>query len=524
MRSIPEATANGPQRFPFFRALWRNLVEDHSREWQRDYRIWLPLMLVSWWLAWKNQDLFISDWDGFDYTAYTVRGWPSPLGLGRTLFLGYNHLIWLIAHHWFGIPPEGAYLPLRYGVIAQSGPAIVGIYALGKELTANRLAAFFGGLLIALSPFYITYSGRVMSEIPALLLLGWSLWWMLKSLRLEARNRFLIASCLVGLSANIREFAVFYLPFIVLATQVYYPGRKGWKLGLGAFVLAAFGAVAGIIFWTIYNPDLFWPSMINWYKLSAQERRVHPVTSRNLTYLIDFAYTCSAAVTLLTPFALGWLWFRKNLRLLFWLGACGVVADLVLLANHDLAVNPRYLMTGLLGLGIVGGWCLAELVKAYRFRTAPLFIVLIVVTYNGYHQMRLELGWQRDAALAAKNYISRIESMPGNAAFIVGSRTPLINFYYTIGARPLWKTIASGSAWPDDKLDSVIDELLGDGRPVYVDFDPELWQQGMRTVSREGLGLEMIKRVYKLEQISGSFYRIVGKQQATNWSTPAKTS
>ena len=120
-------------------------------------------MLISWWLAWKYQDAFISDWDGFDYTAYTVLGWPSSLGMGRALFLGYNHLLWKFAHYCFGTPPEEAYLPLRYGVILQSGPAIVGIYALCKELTAKRLAAFFGALLVAAAN--VAVSARVVFHV-----------------------------------------------------------------------------------------------------------------------------------------------------------------------------------------------------------------------------------------------------------------------------------------------------------------------------------------------------------------------
>ncbi|MGH9938057.1 MAG: hypothetical protein ACREAM_17565, partial [Blastocatellia bacterium] len=115
---------------------------------------------VSWWLAWRFQDQFISDWDGFDYTVYTVQHRPSALGLSRALFLGYNSALWEMARHWFDLPPEKAYLVIRYGVIAQAGPTIIGVYALCKELTASRLAAFFGALIVSSSPYYIIYSGR----------------------------------------------------------------------------------------------------------------------------------------------------------------------------------------------------------------------------------------------------------------------------------------------------------------------------------------------------------------------------
>ncbi|MBL8189575.1 MAG: hypothetical protein JNK38_16310, partial [Acidobacteria bacterium] len=78
------------------------LTTDHqppttnTSHWKNDFYLWLPLACMSWWLAWKYQDRFISDWDGFDYTSAIVEGKYSVLGLGRALFLGYNHLLWRI--------------------------------------------------------------------------------------------------------------------------------------------------------------------------------------------------------------------------------------------------------------------------------------------------------------------------------------------------------------------------------------------------------------------------------------------
>src|SRR5262249_51957819 len=195
----------------------------------------------------------------------------------------YNTALWEMAHHWFGLPPEKAYLVILYGVIAQAGPAIVGVYALCKELTVSRLAAFFGALIVSSSPHYIIYSGRAMSEIPGFLMLSWSLWWMIKSLRTDKTGRFLVAACLVGLSANIREFAVFYLPFIPVAARIY---RGKWKIGYTALVLAVIGAFAGMIFWKYYD-DLYWAGVVNWYRLSAVERKIHPVTRDNLRFFAE---------------------------------------------------------------------------------------------------------------------------------------------------------------------------------------------------------------------------------------------
>ena len=466
------------------------------------------------------QDPFISDWDGFDYTVHAVQHEPSTLGLGRALFIGYSSVLWEMAHTWAGLPPEKAYLALRYGVIAQAGVCVVGVYFLCKELTASRLAAFFGALIVSLSPYYIIYSGRAMSEIPGLLALGWSLWWMARSLRTGKTRQFLMAAALLGLSANIREFAVFYLPFIPVAARIY---RGRWRAGCVAFVIALACAFAGMVFWKLYD-DLYWESVVKWYQMSAAERRVHPVTSANLRYLAEYAFNCSAIISVITPLALVWLWTKPRMRALAALGLVGLAANLALLANHDLAVNPRYLLTGLIGLAAACGWGLAELIRRRRLWAAPLLLSLIVLTKGSYNHMAKELYDQQWSARASRDYVEKLTGLPWNSAFIVGARTPLIHFLAGVEARPYWLTITPGAPWPDDKLGEAIQDFFYAGRAVYVDFDPELWLKGAREKSREAEGLEMIKREYRLEHIRDSFYRILGRNaEAPGESKRART-
>jgi hypothetical protein len=533
------------QPFVLFVSSWRQTASRLSlstsstradaHDWKRDFYLWLPLACASWWLAWYFQDQFISDWDGFDYTTYTVRHLPTALGLGRALFLGYNYLLWEAAHRWVDVPPEQAYLVIRYGVIAQTGIAIIGIYALCKELTARRLAAFFGALIVAASPYFIIYSGRAMSEIPAFLLLSWALWWMLRSLRCGQTGRFLIAACLVGLSANLREFALFYLPFIPLAAWVY---ERRWRLCLSALALAVVCTFAGMIFWASFD-YLYLPTIMKWWRLSAQERHLNPVTLENFRFLTVYAFHCSAITTLLTPLALAWLWtqvrstgfsrkdmastlFRLKPVLLTWeakqrsalflFGLCGLLANLVLLANHDLSVNPRYLLTGLLGLAAVCGWCLAEMFSFNRVRGAMLLAGLLMLTLFTYLRTAKDLYDSQWNARGAREYVEKIKHLPWNSGFIVGARTPLIGLLAGVRAKPHWLVIPPGSGWPDDKLDKALDDFFYAGRMVYVDFDPELWQTGAREKSREAAGLEKIKREYELEHIRDQFYRIVGRR------------
>jgi hypothetical protein len=243
--------------------------------------------------------------------------------------------------------------------------------------------------------------------------------------------------------------------------------------------------------------------------LSAAERRVHPVTSANLRFFADYAFNCSVVIAVLTPFALLWLWSRRRFRALLALGIVGLVANLTLLANHDLAVNPRYLMTGMVGLAAACGWCLAELIKRYHLWASPLLLGLIVLTKGSYNHMAKELYDQQWSARAARDYVAKVIDLPWDSAFIVGARTPLIHFLAGVKARPYWLAITPGAPWPDDRLGEAIQDFFYAGRSVYVDFDPELWQKGAREISREAAGLEMIKREYKLEHIRDSFYRII---------------
>ncbi len=477
-----------------------------AHDWKPDYFLWVPLLLASWRLAWKFQDPFISDWDGFDYTVYSVQNLPSPLGLGRALFLGYNHILWEAAHRLFGLPLEQAYLVFRCGVIVQSGPAIVGLYALTKELTTSRLAAAFSASIVALSPFFITYSGRVMSEVPAFLVLFWSLWWMFRSLRKGETRGFLLSSLVVGMSANMREFAVFHLWIIPLVARFYGVRWKTAGLALG---LAVVGALAGSLFWALYYPEYYLPAVTKWWILSAKERRIHNVTSSNFFFLRSFAYQCSCAATLVGPFALVWLFRKRELRALWLFGMAGLGTSLVLLVNHDLSVNPRYLLMGLPGLAAVSGWALAELFKWRADVAGGVVIAIAFLTAGVFTQLGKDNYDQLWNARAARRYLAGIDYLPSNSVFIVGARTPLVNFYARLGARSGWATIQPGSGWPDERLRSVIDGYLTSGRPVFVDFNRDLWQLGERQTRREEIGLEMLRRECQLELVHDQFFRVL---------------
>ena len=513
-----------------------------SPEFHRDYWIWLPLAIASCWLAWKFQDGFISDWDTFDYTAHMIHGEPTALGLGRALFLGFNRLIWLIAHKTMGLKPENAYLILRYSSIALTGPTIIGVYALYKELSSSFIASTIGALLFVNSPFFISYSGRGMSEIPGFFGLIWGAWWMFRSIRKGSNFGYLLGAAAFGLSANLREFAIFYFPVVALAGLIRHAGvdckvwrplqpietlLEGWGLTLSRLpviilvsLIATVAVFSGPIFWLIYWPDYYISALKGWYTLSAHERVLHPVNlAHNWQLIQKFGYQCSTAAITTAPFALAWLALRlvRERRAQLWpiafLATFGWLGTLSMLENHDLEVNPRYLLIMMPGVALSCGWLISDLFSRNYLLTA------VCIVYLGYFGMREQwpdvanqFAWEARASFEAKAYLDRIRDCDPKSVFIVGARTPLVNFYHAIAARPDWQTIAAGAGWPDDNLEAEIDSFLNRGYSVYVDFDPELWKTGDRKESREQPGLDRIRQEYNYQNQSRELCKVTGKR------------
>src|SRR6266404_3127409 len=61
----------------------------------RFWRWWLPPAALSLILTLALVDPFIGDWDAFEYTLSALRGTPSSMALGRSLFIFYNHALCL---------------------------------------------------------------------------------------------------------------------------------------------------------------------------------------------------------------------------------------------------------------------------------------------------------------------------------------------------------------------------------------------------------------------------------------------
>src|SRR2546421_5859006 len=196
------------------------------------WRSWLPPALVALLLALLCRDPFAGDWDALDYTVLALRGTPSSMLFGRTLFIYANHYAYTLAHAVFGLQPEHAYLLFKYMVICESPLAIIGIWMLARRLSGNVQTATIAALLLALSPFFVIYSGQAMTEIPSLVLLTFGLALNLRGMQERRAGAVLLSAALLGLSVNVRESVALYGLWLVVAPLVYKWRLDARTLGL----------------------------------------------------------------------------------------------------------------------------------------------------------------------------------------------------------------------------------------------------------------------------------------------------
>src|SRR5437870_3108513 len=132
---------------------------------------WLPPAIFSFALILIFVDPFIGDWDALEYTISALRGYPSSMALGRGLFIFFNHALYLAAQAIFQFAPDRAYLLFKYTVVIQGPLAVIACWTLARDVSGSVVSATIAALLIAFSPMFVVYSGQVMTDVPAWLLL-----------------------------------------------------------------------------------------------------------------------------------------------------------------------------------------------------------------------------------------------------------------------------------------------------------------------------------------------------------------
>src|SRR5205814_3432988 len=154
-----------------------------SRTFWREYQYWLPPALVALILTLVYLNPFIGDWDGLDYTIFSLHGRPSSMALGRSLFTLFNFVLYKSAHAIFGIRPEHAYLLFKFAVVIQTPLAVVACWLLARDLSLSVRAATLAASMISVSPILVIYGGQVMTEVPSVLFTAMALVVHLRGIR-----------------------------------------------------------------------------------------------------------------------------------------------------------------------------------------------------------------------------------------------------------------------------------------------------------------------------------------------------
>ena len=446
----------------------------------RDYQFWLPPAAVALILTLIYLNPFIGDWDGLDYTVFSLRGEPSSMALGRSLFTIFNHALYTLAHALFGIQPAQAYLLFKYAVVAQTPLAVIVCWILARDLTGSVHSATIAALLVALSPMLVIYGGQVMTDVPSVLFSAAALTIHLRGVQRQRVWLVLAGAALLGLGVNLRETVGLYLAWLLLA-----PFAGGWKLdrrtiavlggSLVVFFLFAFGIFA---VWFASDP-VYRAHWHIWLSSMQSESARHPVGIANLRPFFLYFFLAAPLIFIALPVAAWKEWRERGWTLMLTAAAVGLFANAMLFFNYSTTINWRYFLTGVPALApLVGNYFVrSQAEKLGSLRRGFVTAIAGVALVAGLMGLLIRpAGSEYFNRLAlAKTYDARLNLMPRDAVVIAGSETVAVNYWRGIGAGA-WDAIGIGAGWPQGKLEETITNYVKSGRRVFLDADPRWWQ------------------------------------------------
>ena len=471
--SIPVTRANGASAKP------DELPERSHKNFWHAYGYWLPPMLLSIGLTLYFLNPFIGDWDGLDYTVFSLRGTPSSMALGRSLFTLFNHALYVVAHALFSVPPEKAYLIFKYAVVVESALAIIVCWILARDLTGSMRSATVSALLVACSPMFVIYSGQVMTDVPSVLLATTALVVHLRGIQKRRVWLVLVGAALLGLGVNLRETVGLFAPWLVFA-----PFVAGWKLDRRLFSVVALSGLVFCLFafgfFALWFADPAYRATWHvWLSSMRDESARHPVGIANLRPFLIYSFLAAPLVFVALPVAALREWRERGWSLLLTLATAGLFANAMLFFNYSTTINWRYFLTGVPALApLAGNFFVRSQTEKLRskrrgFVTATAGVILVaglmwlLIKPSGSEYLnRLAL---------AKDYDARLKLVPNDAVMIAGAETIAVTYWRGIGAGA-WDWIGVGAGWPDGQLETKVTEYLKAGRRVFLDDDPRWWQ------------------------------------------------
>lgn len=424
-------------------------------------------------------DPFIGDWDGMDYTMLSIAGYPSSMALGRNLFIFSNHFLYEAGRNLFGVQPESAYLIFKYAVVAQAPLAIIACWILARDVSGSLYTATIAALLITFSPVFVLYGGQVMTDVPSVLILATALVVHLRGVKQKKLWMILLGAGLMGLGVNLRETIGFYLPWLVLAPFVF-----DWKFekrdvlyivaSCAVFLVLAFGWFG---YWFISDAHYRWV-WHGWRESMREESSRHPVALANLRPYLLYYFISAPLVFLTILYAPVLEWRQRRMSPILLLWVVGFFANVLLFFNYSTTVNWRYFLTGLPAIVPLGAfWMLRlgefQLGTMRRAFVACIGVIVMMAVVLFIYMRPISFEFIERRAMS-KEYKHRLEQVPPDAVMISGSQTIAVHYWAAIGDGD-WKAIGTGGGWPGDRLFSVVEQYLGEGRRVFIDTDPRWW-------------------------------------------------
>lgn len=489
-----------------------------------EWRWWLLPALIGLGLAYLFTDPFIGDWDGLEYTINAVNGTPSSMALGRLLFIFFNHALYVIAHAVFHLRADQAYLLFKYGVMAQCPIAIIACWTLARDVTRSNYSATVAALLVAVSPVFVIYSGQVMTDVPSVLLVSLALIIHLRGLKSRRIWMVLLGAAVLGAGANVRETAMFYGPWLVLA-----PFVCGWKLRRRDIVWTITACVVFLLL--AFVPFVTWYAMdLNGYRFAWHEWResmraeiaLHPVELRNLLQYSVFFLALSPLAVVALPVAAWKEWQRQKISPLLLMALVGLFANLLLFFNYSTVINWRYFLTGLPALVPLSAdyFMRSQVVmlgtQKRAFWSVVAGILLIAILCSIY--LRPISSDYIKKRVQTRDYRERLQLLPRDAIVIAGGQTIAVKYWQGIGLGE-WQVIGTGSGWPGDRLISDIENYLSHGQRVFLDADPNWWSPcGWQ--KRETRAITTIETHFHFRRVSETIFEIRPKSDDSADETP----
>jgi hypothetical protein len=482
-----------------------------SREFWRSYAYWLAPALLALVLALVYLNPFIGDWDGLDYTIFSLHGRPSSMALGRSLFTLFNFALYRTAHASFGLRPEQAYLLFKFAVVATTPLAVTACWILARDLSGSIRAATIAALLIACSPILVIYGGQVMTDVPSVLFTAAALAIHLRGVKQQRVGLILAGAAVLGLGVNLRETVGFYLPWLIAAPFVAGFGFNRRTIGilvcsLAAFVIFAIGPFA---IWFAASPS-YRADWYVWLYSTQREAERHPIAVANLRPFLIYFFLASPLMLISLPFAFWKEWRARGLTILLTAALVGLLATAMLFLNYSTTINWRYFLTGLPGLApLAGDYFLRTQTKRFGtevrgFVSAIIGIALVAFFMGVLIQPKSNEYFNRLAQ--AKTYDAQLRLMPRDAVVIAGAQTVAVQYWRGIGLGE-WDWIGVGAGWPQGQLESKIAEHLKAGQRVFLDMDSRWWLPCSWHVS-EIEELAKIESHFHFQRVSSTIYEI----------------